>query len=46
VTYCGGGAITASFLPRGGSVIIYYKEKGGIESMLLTFSIVCVLCIC
>ncbi|OEU14176.1 hypothetical protein FRACYDRAFT_261899 [Fragilariopsis cylindrus CCMP1102] len=32
ITYCGGGAITASFLPKGSSVIIYYREKGGAES--------------
>jgi hypothetical protein len=31
ITYCGGGAITASFLPRGGAVQIYYSETGGIE---------------
>ncbi|VEU34039.1 unnamed protein product [Pseudo-nitzschia multistriata] len=31
VTFCGGGAITASFLPKGASVQIYYNEKGGIR---------------
>ena len=36
VTWCGGGAITASFLPRGGSVQIYYAETGGTESNVHT----------
>jgi len=30
VTSCGGGAVTATFLPRGSSVIIYYDPKGSI----------------
>jgi hypothetical protein len=29
ITGCGGGAVTATFLPRGGSVFIYYLENGG-----------------
>jgi hypothetical protein len=36
VTYCGGGAITASFLPRGGAVQIYYSETGSIENNIRT----------
>merc|ERR1712238_124104 len=32
VTISGGGAITASFLPRGGSVMLYYQETGGISN--------------
>lgn len=32
VTPCGGGAITASFLPRGGSLLLSYYETGGIKS--------------
>lgn len=32
VTVYGGGAVTASFLPRGGYVQIYYEDDGGIES--------------
>ena len=31
-TYCGGGAITGSFLPKGGALHLYYSEDGGIES--------------
>jgi hypothetical protein len=30
VTSCGGGAVTATFLPRGAAVIIYYDPKGSI----------------
>lgn len=30
VTSCGGGAVTATFLPRGASVIIYYDPQGSI----------------
>lgn len=29
VTGCGGGAVTAMFLPRGSTVIVYYNEVGG-----------------
>jgi capsular polysaccharide biosynthesis protein len=32
VTACGGGAVTATLMPRGSTVIIYYKETGGIKS--------------
>lgn len=32
VTACGGGAVTATFLPRGASLLIYYKENGGIRN--------------
>jgi hypothetical protein len=31
VTSCGGGAVTAMFLPKGSSVIIYYHSRGGRE---------------
>jgi len=31
VSYCGGGAITGSFLPRGASLQLYYGEDSGIE---------------
>jgi len=37
VTACGGGAVTASFLPRGATVILYCNEKGGIEHNKQTF---------
>lgn len=30
ITLCGGGAVTAMFLPAGASVILYYAEDGGI----------------
>jgi len=30
VTSCGGGAVTATFLPRGATAIIYYDPKGSI----------------
>ena len=36
VTYCGGGAITAAFLPHGGSVVVWYNEKGGVENNALS----------
>jgi hypothetical protein len=29
ITGCGGGAVTATFLPRGATVIIFYNEVGG-----------------
>jgi hypothetical protein len=32
VTACGGGAVTATFLSRGATAILYYVETGGIES--------------
>jgi len=32
VTSAGGGAITASFLPRGASLHILYNERGGVEN--------------
>ena len=32
VTACGGGAVTASFLPNGASLILFYGEDGGIEN--------------
>ena len=37
VTLCGGGAVTAMFLPKGASVIIYYSEDGGVEYNKMTF---------
>lgn len=36
VTLCGGGAVTAMFLPRGASVIVYYGEDSGTENNKLT----------
>jgi len=30
ITTCGGGAVTATFLPRGATLIIFYEEDGGI----------------
>jgi hypothetical protein len=32
VTACGGGSVTAMFLPRGASVVIYFPEQGGVEN--------------
>jgi hypothetical protein len=32
VTACGGGAVTATFLPRGASVLVIFPEKGGVEN--------------
>lgn len=32
VTGCGGGAVTATFLPRGASVLVFYSEFGGVEN--------------
>ena len=32
VTGCGGGAVTAIFLPKGASLLVYYLERGGLES--------------
>jgi hypothetical protein len=29
ITLCGGGAVSAMFLPKGSSVILYYAEDGG-----------------
>jgi hypothetical protein len=29
ISLCGGGAVTAMFLPKGASVILYYAEDGG-----------------
>jgi hypothetical protein len=31
ISVCGGGAVTATFLPKGASVILYYSEDGGLE---------------
>lgn len=31
ISICGGGAVTAMFLPEGSSVVMYYREDGGIE---------------
>jgi hypothetical protein len=30
ISGCGGGAVTATFLPKGASVILYYLEDGGV----------------
>lgn len=32
VTGCGGGAVTATFLPRGASILVFYSEFGGVEN--------------
>lgn len=32
VSACGGGAVTATFLPRGSSLILAFSETGGIEN--------------
>jgi hypothetical protein len=32
VTGSGGGAVTASFLPRGASLIVYFTENGGMRN--------------
>jgi len=32
VTVCGGGAVSATFLPRGSSLIVFYDEVGGISN--------------
>jgi hypothetical protein len=32
VTVCGGGAVTATFLPLGSSVVLYYVENGGVQN--------------
>jgi hypothetical protein len=32
VSACGGGAVSANFLPHGSSVILYYVEDGGVQS--------------
>jgi hypothetical protein len=32
VTFCGGGAVTGMFLPKGASLIIYYQHNGGIRN--------------
>ena len=31
ITGCGGGAVTSMFLPRGGSVFLYFLEDGGLK---------------
>jgi hypothetical protein len=31
ISGCGGGAVTATFLPKGASVILYYLENGGVK---------------
>jgi hypothetical protein len=32
VTGCGGGAVTATLLPRGASLLVFYSEVGGVEN--------------
>jgi hypothetical protein len=32
ITACGGGAITATFLPRGASLLLYYGETHGVKN--------------
>ena len=32
VAVCGGGAVSATFVPEGASVVLYYKENGGVEN--------------
>lgn len=36
ITLCGGGAVTAMFLPKGASVIVYYADDGGVSNGKLT----------
>lgn len=36
VTICGGGAVTAMFLPKGASLIVYYQEDAGADGNRLT----------
>ena len=36
ITGAGGGAVTATFLPKGASVFIYYLETGGVANNKLT----------
>lgn len=36
VTLCGGGAVTAMFLPAGTSVFLYYSEDGGAKNNRMT----------
>jgi hypothetical protein len=31
VTTCGGGSMTATFLPKGATLILYYDDKGGFD---------------
>ena len=31
VTACGGGSMTATFLPRGASLLVYYNSTGGLD---------------
>ena len=31
VTTCGGGAVTATFLPRGATLIVFYDAAGGLD---------------
>lgn len=35
VTLCGGGAVTAMFLPKGASVIVYYSEDSGVKNGIM-----------
>lgn len=32
VTGCGGGAVTATFLPRGASLVVFYSQFGGVQN--------------
>lgn len=36
VSTCGGGSVTGHFLPAGASVILYYREEGGMQNNHLT----------
>ena len=36
ITACGGGAVTATFLSQGASVILYYPETGGVRNNRMT----------
>ena len=38
VTGCGGGAVTATFLPKGASVFLYYVADGGLRNNRKTFT--------
>lgn len=37
ISVCGGGAVTATFLPRGASLFLYYDEDGGQHQNVKTF---------
>jgi hypothetical protein len=36
VSACGGGAVTATFLPKGAALILFYVENGGVQNNRMT----------